>query len=139
MPTLVMPTNLQKMEFDVTTTEGASRVTIVTGTMPIDLSAFDNTGNTATGNGSFKALIDPTLMPGQFRKATATVSFGAISQSAQATPVIAHWLLSDVNANFDDEAGQVQLIVDVTVRATGPSAFVHTSLLTFQVTTLAKI
>ena len=31
MATLVTPTNLQKMEFDVTTAEGASRVTIVTG------------------------------------------------------------------------------------------------------------
>ena len=31
MVTLVEPTNVQKIEFDVTTTEGPSRVTIVTG------------------------------------------------------------------------------------------------------------
>ena len=39
MVTLVEPTNVQKIEFDVTTTEGPSRVTIVTGTMPISLAA----------------------------------------------------------------------------------------------------
>ena len=32
MTTLVTPTNLQKMEFNVTTAEGPSRVTIVTAT-----------------------------------------------------------------------------------------------------------
>ena len=37
MTTLVTPTNFQKMEFNVTTAEGPSRVTIVTGTMPIGL------------------------------------------------------------------------------------------------------
>jgi hypothetical protein len=40
MATLVTPTNTQKIEFDVTTTEGPSRVTIVTGAMPIDIKAF---------------------------------------------------------------------------------------------------
>jgi hypothetical protein len=30
----VTPTNLQKMEFDVTTAEGPSRVTVVTGVIP---------------------------------------------------------------------------------------------------------
>ena len=35
MVTLVEPTNIHKIEFNVTATEGPSRVTIVTGTMPI--------------------------------------------------------------------------------------------------------
>ena len=37
MVTLVEPTNVHKIEFNVTATEGPSRVTIVTGTMPISL------------------------------------------------------------------------------------------------------
>jgi hypothetical protein len=44
MITLVEPTNVQKIEFNVTTTEGPSRVTIVTGTMPISLAAFGKPG-----------------------------------------------------------------------------------------------
>jgi hypothetical protein len=51
----------------VTTTEGPSRVTIVTGMMP-SLAAFGKPGNT-TRRGSFKAVIDPSLTPGQFRGA----------------------------------------------------------------------
>ena len=65
MVTLVEPTNVQKIEFDVTTTEGPSRVTIVTGTMPISLAAFGKPGKTAQ-RGSFKVVLDPSLTPGQF-------------------------------------------------------------------------
>ena len=39
MVTLVEPTNVQKIEFNVTTTEGPSCVTIITGTLPISLAA----------------------------------------------------------------------------------------------------
>ena len=81
MVTLVEPTNVQKIEFNVTTTEGPGRVTIVTGTMPISLAAFGKPGKT-TQRGSFKAVLDPSLTPGQFRRATSTVSFGAIMSSA---------------------------------------------------------
>src|SRR6476646_10750661 len=81
MVTLVEPTNVQKIEFNVTTTEGPGRVTIVTGTMPISLAAFGKPGKTAQ-RGSFKAVLDPSLTPGQFRRATSTVSFGAIMSSA---------------------------------------------------------
>ncbi len=35
MATAVTPTNLQKVEFDVTTAEGPGRVTVVTGTIPV--------------------------------------------------------------------------------------------------------
>src|SRR6476646_11876472 len=81
MITLVEPTNVQKIEFNVMTTEGPSRVTIVTGTMPISLAAFGKPGKT-TQRGSFKAVLDPSLTPGQFRRTTSTVSFGAIMSSA---------------------------------------------------------
>jgi hypothetical protein len=84
MVTLVEPTNVQKIEFDVTTKEGPRCVTIVTGTMPISLAAFGKPGTT-TQPGSFKAVLDPALTPGQFRGATSTVSFGAIMSSASLT------------------------------------------------------
>src|SRR6476620_4685735 len=142
MITLVAPTNVQKIEFNVTTTEGPSRVTIVTGTMPISLAAFGKPGNT-TQRGSFKADIDPTLTPGQFRGATSTVSFGAIMSSASLSSasrgvrVTEQWVLDDARATYDDESGRVQLVVDVTVRATGPGTSTQTTSLMFQVTTLA--
>ena len=63
MVTLVEPTNVQKIEFNVTTTEGPSCVTIVTGTLPISLAAFGKPGTTSQ-RGSFKAVLDPALTPG---------------------------------------------------------------------------
>ena len=143
MVTLVEPTNVQKIEFNVTTTEGPSRVTIVTGTMPISLAAFGKPGKT-TQRGSFKAVLDPSLTPGQFRRATSTVSFGAIMSSASLSlrregRITEQWVLDDARATFDDEAGRVQLVVDVTVRATGPGTSTQTTSLMFQVTTLATV
>jgi hypothetical protein len=99
----------------VTTTEGPSRVTIVTGTMPISLAAFGKPGNT-TQRGSFKAVIDPSLTPGQFRGATSTVSFGAIMSSASLSSasrgvrVTEQWVLDDARATYDDGSGRVQLV-----------------------------
>ena len=142
MVTLVEPTNVQKIEFNVTTKEGPSCVTIVTGTMPISLAAFGKPGTT-TQRGSFKAVLDPALTPGQFRKATSTVSFGAIMSSASLTSASGgvkfteQWVLDNAQATFDDKAGRVQLVVDVTVRATGPGTSTQITSLMFQVTTLA--
>ena len=137
MTTLVTPTNLQKMEFNVTTAEGPSRVTIVTGTMPIGLGTIAPNQNLMSG--SFKALLDPTLAPGQFRKATSIVSFASMNRLDNApAPVGSGWVIEDAQATFDDEAGRVQLSVDVTVNASGSSS-VQVNSVMFQVTTLSKI
>jgi hypothetical protein len=135
MATLVTPTNLQKMEFDVTTAEGPSRVTIVTGAMPITVAAF----NGATEKGSFKALLDPSLTPGLFRRATATASFGHILSMGNTTPLTNVWVIEDAQATLDDETGRVQLVVDVTVRAGGTNTTAQVNSLMFQVTTLARV
>ena len=118
-------------------------MTIVTGTMPISLAAFGKPGTT-TQRGSFKAVLDPALTPGQFRRATSTVSFGAIMSSASLTAsggvkFTEQWVLDNAQATFDHKAGRVQLVVDVTVRATGPGTSTQTTSLMFQVTTLAQV
>jgi len=132
LATLVTPTNLQKMEFNVTTAEGPGRVTIVTGTMPVLIGALNSVGQ----KDSFKALLDPTLTPGQFRKATATASLGAIAQW-DGTAIT--WTIEDAQATLNDETGQVQLVIDVSVYAEGPGAAVQVRSLMFQVTTLAMV
>ena len=132
MVTLVEPTNVQKIEFNVTTREGPSCVTIVTGTLPISLAAFGKPGTTSQ-RGSFKAVLDPSLTPGQFRRATSTVSFGAIMSSASLS-------YASGGVRFTEQwVRRVQLVVDVTVRATGPGTSTQTTSLMFQVTTLAKV
>jgi hypothetical protein len=112
--------------------------------MPISLAAFGKPGKT-TQSGTFKAVLDPALTPGQFRSATSAVSFGAIMSSASLSSasggvkISEQWVLDNAQATFDEKAGRVQLVVDVTVRATGPGTSTQTTSLMFQVTTLAKV
>jgi len=137
MATLVTPTNLQKVEYDVTTAEVAARVTVVTGTLPFVFEAISQ-GSTSTQSISLKAHVDPALTPGRFRRSTATASLAGTFQFAQ-TPSNAQWTIDDAQATFDDESGQVQLVVDVTVLASGANTQVGFTSIMFQVTTLAII
>ena len=139
MAALVTPTNLQKIEFDVTTAEGPSRMTVVTGMMQMVLTASSQ-GPFATQKESYKVLLDPTLTPGQFRKASAIASLSSIVHSQNAgEPYTAGRHIDDAQATLDDETGKVQLVVNVTATAFGPSMITIVQSLMFQVTTLAKV
>jgi hypothetical protein len=142
MATLVTPTNLQKLEFDVTTAEGPSRVTIVTGEMPIyGMATAISSGAGGSAQASFKAVLDPTLAPGKFRKATATAAFGSIEYFGSAPPLNTRWEIQDAQATFDDEEGKVQLVVDVliSVQSSGTNTDATARSIMFQVTTLAMV
>jgi hypothetical protein len=141
MATLVFPMNLQKLEYNATTAEGPCRVTVVNGTMQVNLQASAPAGAGATERGSFKALLDPALTPGQSRRAIGTASLATIWQNHNAVitpPVQLQWFIDDVQASFDDEAGQVQLVVDARVVATGTGTITTIISIAFQVITLAK-
>jgi len=137
MATLVTPTNLQKMEFDVTTAEGPSRVTIVTGTVSLTV-GINSTGPYATDQRSYKVLLDPILTPGQFRKAISTVSLSNIVHVDGPPPTLTRWTVEDAQATFDDESGKVQLVIEARVLVGGDSANAHLDGVTFQVTTLSS-
>jgi len=102
MAITVGPSNLQKLEFDVTTAEGPSRVTVVTGMIQFSEGLFSS-GPPVTVSLSLKTLLDPLLMPGQFRKATATASFARIvhnaSDPSQPTSVV--WSIDEVGATLE--------------------------------------
>jgi hypothetical protein len=139
MAEIVTPTNLQKMEFDVSTAEGPGRVTVVTGDMPVSLTS---TGGLVTRD--FRAQVDPTLTAAQFRRATAILALSSSSVTAPppvtAPPSLIGWNIGDVQANFDDEAGKVQIEFEVTANVEGPSGtYFHINTIAFQVTTLAMV
>jgi len=132
MATAVTPTNVQKMEFDVTTAEGPCRVTVVTGTLPAGLVA-----NSGTQSLSLTALVDPTLNPGQFRKATATAALAATGANLGAPTSAFSFSIDGVEANFDGQTGRTELRVDLTLEVSGGTAAIPR--VAFQVTTLAKL
>jgi hypothetical protein len=138
MAVMVNPQSLQKIEFDATTAEGPCRVTIVTGRAPINLSG-ESPGAEINQKESYKILLDPTLEPGQFRKATASVSWAGILQGLSGTPATTGWIIEDAQASLDDETNRIQLVVDVWVLAKGLFANANGKWLNFQVTTLAMV
>jgi len=137
MATLVTPTSLQKTEFDVTTAEGPSRVTVVTGIIPFGPGAVSSSNDVVSQSLSLSALVDPTLTPGQFRKATATAALAATRGAVDAVPSSFEYSIDDVEASLDDESGRIELRVDATARVANGNVFIQR--ITFQVTTLAKL
>jgi hypothetical protein len=137
MATAVTPTNIQKMEFDVTTADGPSHVTVVTGVLPSGPSAFSNNNSFSNQSLSMTALVDPTLTPGQFRKATATAALATTIANSNAAPSSFQFSVDGVEATLDDETGRIELRVDTTAGVSNGSASIQR--IAFQVTTLAKI
>src|SRR5262249_26115863 len=126
MPIVTLtPTNLQKMEFYGRTAEGPSRVTIVTGKIPLDWAAAGALDRTTSENRVMRVLVDPALAIDKFRKAVATVTIGGISRQGFDPDLVgaaiprsrSEWIINDAQASFDDEAGRVQLVIDATVTA----------------------
>ncbi len=140
MATLVTATNVEKLEYDVTTAEGAARVTVVTGSLPAVLQADSHDPNGTIQHGSFRALVDPVLGPGQFRKATAMVAVASLTHVAldSTQPTAAAWAVEEVAATLDDESGRIEIRIDLSVTARGAQTSASIALLGFQVTTLSR-
>jgi hypothetical protein len=134
----VTPTNLQKIEFDTTTAEGPSRVTIVSGTLSVSGGgAFSGSIGFENQNFNVSALVDPTLTPGQFRKATAIAALAATTTLVSALPSTAQYSIENVEASLDDESGRIEIRVDGQVGVANGNVTLQE--LSFQVTTLAKL
>ncbi len=140
MAQIVNATNLQKLEYDVTTAEGPSHITIVTGVMLVVLAGSGG----FVQQGSFETLLDPTLAPGQFRRATATVSITDWTQQTapgppSPGPLETQLSIDQVEATLNDESGRIQLRVDASVRVGGSGGNAQINGIAFQVTTLSKL
>ena len=80
------PTSLQKIEFDVTTAEGRAVLNRIWHTTCARGRGIFRQHNFAAQNFSVSALVDPTLTPGQFRKATAIAAFAGTDANVSALP-----------------------------------------------------
>ena len=62
----------------------------------------------------FSVLVGPTFTRQQFIQANATASFASIALSSSEQGV-AQWQILDVDADWDDESGQVELRIEAQV------------------------
>jgi hypothetical protein len=93
------PVSVQSVVVEgITGPNGADRMHVTAGTIQV-------WGGQGTGQTPWTGLLEPQLEPGQFRRAIATVSM--MSTALSATNTAARVL--DVEADWDDESGKVEL------------------------------
>ena len=135
----------QTVKVNVTAPDGTNTLYITTGLADFNLVVSLDPPGPASQQGTFAVLLpEPTLAAAQFRRAIATASLASLwyqaTDPAQATGL--EWSLSNVEADFDDESGRIELRFDVwlSVQGSGTSGTIAGRLsVGFQATTLAAI
>ena len=131
--------NLQQLEAAVSGPDGANRLFTVSGqTVNAGFSAFSQ-GSFTTQTQTFTLLVGPVLTRQQFFRAICTVALASTTQHTQVAPGDFGWAIVSSDADWDDESGQVELRVEVSVSAGGSSNSAILNSFSFQVTILAAV
>lgn len=139
MATIVIPPasilNLQQLEAYVSGPDTANRLLTISGQFTQQVTVNGLANSSVENSDSFSVLVGPVLTHNQFFKAIATGSLAQISYYSSAVPSNSFWSIDSIDADWDDESGQVELRIDVSIEAFGPGS---TSVvgLNFQVTIL---
>jgi hypothetical protein len=90
---------------------------------------------------TFTVLIGPVLTRQQFFRAIGTASLSNTNVTLQSPPppFSVGWSIAGIDADWDDESGQVELRVEVAVIVSGQNNFASINGLAFQVTILAAV
>ena len=105
MPNRAIITSEQTIEVGTNGPEDVTSMFVITGIANSNLSAFSH--RERSQQATFAAHVGPSLSASQFRRAVATASLAALSISGDAT--FAGWSVTDVDADFDDDEGRVEL------------------------------
>ena len=131
--------NLQQLDAAVSGPDGANLLSTVSGqTLNLGFSAFSQ-GNFNTQTHTFTLLVGPVLTRQQFVRAICTVALASTTQHTQVAPGDFAWAIVSSDADWDDESGQVELRVEVSLSAGGNSNSATLNSFSFQVTILAAV
>ena len=132
--------NPQVIEAAVAGPDGANRLFTVTGQFDINFNVFSQTASQTQQNETFKVLVGPVLSRQQFFRAIGTASMAKTSFVQQTAPPSQFaWSITGIDADWDDESGQVELRVEVSVIASGVNNRAAIVGLAFQVTILGAV
>jgi len=124
--------NLQQIEAVVAGPEGANRLFTVAG-------QFEIPSGSASQNQTFTVLVGPSLTRQQFLRAIATASLTKTTAIVQSLPSDFGWGIAGIDADWDDESGQVELRIEAFAYASGANNSTSINSLAFQVTILAAM
>jgi hypothetical protein len=108
--------NLQQMDVVVAGPDDANHLFIIDGQFDASLAIGSQGSNFATAKETFSALIGPKLANRQFVRAIGTASIVKTQIGNIAPGGFANWSIIDVDADWDDESGQVELRIDQWLR-----------------------
>jgi hypothetical protein len=132
--------NPQVIEAAVAGPDGANRLFTVTGQFDIQFNVFSQGAGQTQQNETFKVLIGPVLGRQEFFRAIGTASLAKTNVFVQSPPPANFgWSITGIDADWDDESGQVELRVEVSVIASGLNNRAGIVGLAFQVTILAAV
>ena len=131
--------NLQQLDVLVAGPDDANHLFTIDGQFDTSLTIGSQGTNFAVAKETFSVLIGPKLANRQFVRAIATASIvktqiGNIAQGGFAT-----WNIVDVDADWDDESGQVELRIEAQVSCLGSSQSASINGFAFHVTILAAL
>ena len=131
--------NLQQMDILVSGPDDANHLFVIDGQFDTSLAIGSQGTNFATAKETFSVLIGPKLANRQFVRAIATASIVKTQIANIAAGGFATWNIVDVDADWDDESGQVELRVEAEVRCLGSNQSASINGLAFHVTILAAL
>jgi hypothetical protein len=132
--------NLQQIEAIVAGRDEANRLFIIDGQFDTQMLAESGSSATVSQKEIFTVLVGPVFTRRQFLQANAMASLTKTSFNASGTstsPSAATWQILGVDADWDDESGQVELRIEAQVNSA--KAVVMINGFAFHVTILAVI
>jgi hypothetical protein len=130
----VSTTNDQVVEATVSGPDGANRLIACTGTAGIFSSVSSQQQKTET----FTFLVGPVLARRQFHAAAGSGAVTGINVAVQALPINYTCELRSVEADWDDESGQVEMRFEVSLSMFQGTGSIQATSLTYSATILAE-
>jgi len=131
--------NLQQMDVLVAGPDDANHLFIIDGQFDANLGIGSQGTNFATAKETFSVLIGPKLANRQFVRAIGTASIVKSQITNIALGGLAAWNIVDVDADWDDESGQVELRIEAQVNCSGSNQIASINSFAFHVTVLAAL
>ena len=131
--------HLQQMDVLVAGPDDANHLFIIDGQFDASLAIGSQGTNFATAKETFSVLIGPKLANRQFVRAIGTASIVKTQITNIVPGGLAAWNIVDVDADWDDESGQVELRIEAQVNCSGSNQIASINSFAFHVTVLAAL
>ena len=127
--------NIQQIEAVVAGPDDANRLVIIDGQFDWQLTAYSQGASGVSQKETFTVLVGPVFTRKQFVQANATASFTKLVSNTSS----ADWQILGVDADWDDESGQVELRIEAQVDCSGANKSAQINGFGFHVTILAAV